>query len=113
MNKLDYFVSKAIHEARKSAYKFRLGAVVVRENKVISQGFNIVRQGHILTTHAEEKALVRVNGADAIVVVRIMRNGCLTMALPCKSCMKHISHKGIKHIYYSDWFGKIQRMRIW
>ena len=36
----------------------------------------------------------------------------MTMSLPCKSCMEVIKTAKIRRIYYSDWEGEIQMIKV-
>lgn len=43
-----------------------------------------------------------------LVVVRALKDGALTMAKPCNSCMAMMKDVGISNVYYTDWSGSIK-----
>lgn len=45
-----------------------------------------------------------------LLVLRVLRNGQLSMARPCDICTKLIQHTGIRRVYYSDWDGQLERL---
>jgi deoxycytidylate deaminase len=88
----------------------RLGAVIVRGNKVVSIGCNKYKTNpksphpykHL---HAEVMAIMKSNGLcrDAeMYIYREGKDGTPRMSRPCKSCMAAIKENGIKKIYYTD-----------
>lgn len=119
-------MSAAIAEAHKSSFdykngsEFRLGSVVLSGDEIISRGYNIKsvnetfkRLGYRSSIHAESLALYRAKGkGDTLVVVRILKNGSLTMSAPCSLCFAYAKRCGIKRIFFSDWNGSIQEMEI-
>lgn len=93
--------------------KCKLGAVIVRKNRVISMGVNKLKthprsNNKYKTLHAEIAAIISADrkdlrGAD-IYVYRENIYG-LAMAKPCESCMLAIQEAGIKNIYYTTYGG--------
>lgn len=54
-----------------------------------------------------------VKKADSILIVRLSRGSKkLTMSKPCDPCMNFLRDKGIKKIYFSNWSGEIEEMRL-
>ena len=104
--------------------KYRLGAVVFKGSRIISEGYNKFRSCGIpsiykkypLTLHAEQDCINNVNWkklkGKSILVVRINKHDELLLAHPCKYCMNTIKHIGIKNIYYSDNKGNIIREKV-
>lgn len=115
MNNNHYNLAQVM--ATKSISRFRLGAVLAKKNRAISTGFNDMRKTHTLMQkyagdldfslglHAEVHACIGVSmmnleGAD-LYVVRILKDGHLAMAKPCRVCHKFLADVGIRRVYYS------------
>lgn len=96
--------------AHKSIYKFRLGCVIVKGNRILGTGFNSTKthprsNDEFKTLHAETDALLSCNigaakGAVAY-VYRITKDGKPAMSKCCESCEKMLKDAGIKRIYYT------------
>ena len=113
-------LKRAIEECEKSDYKFRVGAVVFKGDRIISSGHNGVRsssihnkyKNHINSLHAEQAAVMGVNwkvlNGYSILVIKISKkNKFLSNAKPCNMCRKLLTTIGIRKIYYSDDKGQI------
>ena len=117
---LNRYIDLAIREAEKSACHHRLGCVAISNGQVVSKAFNRYknvgkdhyRRGES-TFHAEEIALHRTGSStiDSLVVVRITSSG-LSMACPCKRCLAHMRRCNVTTIFYTDWNGNVQKVRI-
>lgn len=93
-------------------YPYKLGAVVVRQGKVIGRGANGIRKhgySHIynfpMTLHAEAAAILNtpkhlLEGSD-LYVVRISKNNEVRMSKPCDCCITLAKMVGIKNVHYS------------
>lgn len=107
-----------------SEYKrIKIGAIVVKKNKVISVGvnsykthpiqkkynrfrFDVVTKDTAHTLHAEIQALVNIPyGTEledlSLYIYREHRDGKLAKSRPCPSCMNFIKDIGIKRICYT------------
>lgn len=108
----------AIETAKQSPSKKKVGAVLLKKNRVVSTGVNIETKTHPLQAHwakiagrpekkylhAEMNALIRSRQEfDKIVVVRLggLNYSELRMAKPCPVCSAYIMECGIEHVYYS------------
>jgi dCMP deaminase len=110
----EYFMDQATMVAtRATCDRLHVGAVIVRDKRIISTGYNgsvsgdvhchdegcNVVNGHcIRTIHAESNAILQcakfgVSTEDAAIYVT---------HFPCLLCSKQIIQAGIKHIYYGD-----------
>ena len=96
-----------ITATRSSCKKLQVGCILVKDNRIISQGYNgylsgaphkqLIRDGHeVGTIHAEQNALcdcakrgVSCDNAEAYIT-----------HYPCLNCMKLLTASGIKKIYY-------------
>ena len=93
----------------------KLGAVIVKKNRVVSMGFNKnkthPKSTHIFNRiHAELNAILKaqenIEGAS-IYIYREQLNGTLGLAKPCKSCQSIIMKAGIISIHYTSYDGYI------
>lgn len=86
----------------------RHGCVIVRDNKVISTGFNHWKSSD-KTVHAEMDAISKLKKTEdlrncELYVVRIgtdLMNCPLKYSRPCEACSACIVKRGIRRIYYS------------
>lgn len=99
----------AVYAARRSGiYKFKTGAALVKDNKVVEIGWSHV--GEIAwsktpwSTHAEVHAIRRAGplaaGCD-LYIATISRKGNITMAYPCNSCEDYLRNTEIKTVRFS------------
>ena len=104
----EYFMSTALLlSCRSSCNRLHVGCVIVKNNRIISAGYNgflpgaphesiIVNNHEIATVHAEQNAItdcanrgVSLNGATAYVT-----------HYPCINCTKMLVASGIKNVIY-------------
>lgn len=101
----------------------KLGAVLVHKNRVISVGWNCLKEnplqkfynkyrGYDVETvknslHAEMLCILRAKDLDiswnktSIFVYRAYKNGHTALAKPCAACTRAIKDLGIKNVYYT------------
>lgn len=99
---------------------FQHGAIAFLKNKPISKGWNsnlahggLRKKYGQRSHHAETHCMRGVKKADSILIVRLSRGSKkLTMSKPCDPCMNFLRDKGIKKIYFSNWSGEIEEMRL-
>ncbi len=97
-----------------STHKTRVGACIVKKNKIISYGHNNPKKTHPLAIKynkykgicAEMDCIIGHNrtifkGA-IIYVYRELKNGTIANAKPCHACMDLIKDCKIKRIYYTN-----------
>lgn len=127
---LKYTQFWAVQAANYSEFpRYKMGSALFdRAGKLITVGWNKrkthpeqkkyavkLKQPERQYLHAEIDALVtRRYGLIpyVIVVVRLTKNGKLTMARPCPICMRAIKEAGIEEIIYSDNNGKMVKEYI-
>ena len=111
-----YFIDEAILNAEKSLlYKANHGALVIYRGKIVGRGFNKMCLEHKnkvnrWSIHAEVDAIqdalrkiTRENLKKSIVlVVRLRREGDISLSAPCQDCANYIQRCGIRTCYYSD-----------
>jgi deoxycytidylate deaminase len=102
----------ASKEAAKSQHnQHRLGAVIVKGDRILSTGFNQLRPSSTLRTktlHAEAAAILKLLkegrlstlAGSEIYVTRFTRGGAIGCSRPCPDCMELIRTVGIRRIHY-------------
>ncbi|MER5891295.1 hypothetical protein ABT160_46460 [Streptomyces sp. NPDC001941] len=102
------FVELALRQAARSRCRQRVGAVLVKGNRVLAQSPNRFRNApwvapsHV-TFHAEESLLRRVGDAAgaAVYVARLSGAGLPALAKPCARCQVALSGGGVLVAYYT------------
>jgi len=99
-----------------STSKRKVGAVLVKKNKIISVATNLETKSHPeqakwasragkpnnIYLHAEIACLIKAkDGADTIIVCRVDKYGHLRMSKPCPICSMALEYAGVKNIVYS------------
>ena len=95
------FMQLAINEAKKAqeSNEVPVGAIVVKEKKVIGAGFNTVIRDHSVTAHAEINA---INSAGQMINNYRLVNCDLYVTLePCHMCAKAIVDARINNVYFA------------
>lgn len=112
-NKQNFFFNKAMIVAQNSpCLMHRHGAVIVKDNEIVSEGFNHKRWHlyHKSSVHAEVDALTKMKHNKKLLsqcdmyVVRIggdVMGRPLKYSKPCPDCMKAITKSGLRRVYYS------------
>ena len=81
--------------------KYKIGAVGLRHDGMVVQARNISTQTRIQTAHAEYRLSQKLDWGSTVYVVRVLANGALSMAKPCKKCVARLRRKGVRMCYYS------------
>lgn len=107
------FKRAAIANAKKSSFRQKLGAVVVKNNKIVGYGFNFAHStGKLLNDgmHAEiaaiNKTTARFRQGSTMYIARVMKSGNLGLAKPCRRCESVLRKMGVKSVCYTvdnDW----------
>lgn len=94
----------------RSDHRHKLGAVIVRKNRIISFGWNETKT-HSKSNHpwkalhAETSAIIYANPKELIgseiYIYRELKDGTPADSRPCEFCMKLIRQVGIETIYFS------------
>lgn len=107
-------IAKVVSE-RGTCDRKHVGAVIVREKRILSTGYNgsvagtphCDEVGHMM----EDNHCVRTIHAEANAIVQAARNGVIlegstiyTTASPCWPCFKLISNSGIKKIVFGEFY---------
>ena len=119
-----YFMNIAREVATRSTCPRKsVGAVIVRDRRILSTGYNgsikgmphctdvgcDMEDGHcVATVHAEANAIIQaarngvcIDGADSYVT-----------ASPCWNCFKLIANSGIKRIYYGEFYRDEKSLKV-
>lgn len=100
-------------EAMKSEEVHWLGAVVIKNGRVLGRGHNQLGKSNHLThkffqfptLHAEIAALCRLDPDEVrgavLYIYRHKRTGCPGLAKPCERCAKVLAKYGIRKVIYS------------
>ena len=92
---------------RSPCQKLQVGCIIVRDNRIIAQGYNgylpgcphtsMVRDDHeIATVHAEQNAVTDCARRG----VSCDKSTAYITHYPCVNCMKVLCAAGIRHIFY-------------
>ena len=99
---------------------FRLGAVIVEKNSILSVGNNSYKTHPLMASrtewpflHAEQLAIIRrgldhCDGHD-LYVVRILKNLNYAISFPCEVCRKLIFDVGIRNVFYINEDGQYSK----
>lgn len=115
MDRIDwnqYFMYQAeIISLRATCERLKVGAVIVRENRIVSSGYNgsvsdsthcidegckVVNNHCVRTVHAEANAILQC----AKFGVPMQNTTLYVTHFPCLQCTKQIIQAGVKRIYY-------------
>ena len=96
------FMSRAIELSIESANKGTgpFGAVIVKDNKIISEGFNTVTSTNDPTSHAEISAIR--NACKNLNNFSLKGYELYTTCEPCSMCLSAIYWARIDKIYYAN-----------
>lgn len=96
----------------KSDYHHKIGAVIVKKNRIVGLGFNKPFKTNpnsnnpFKTIHAELDAILDADQDDlrgsTIYVFREYKDGTLACAKPCQHCQELIKRFEIKRVCYTD-----------
>ena len=120
-------IERCISEARKSDYRFKIGAVIFKGPRIISSAHNYIRSCSAIkpqyrkwfnSLHAEQAAIInagdvkKLKGCDILVMKVSKTEESISNAMPCKFCMASLIKVGIRKVYYSDDCGNISVINI-
>lgn len=114
------YMDKAYEQAEKSTcLRTKVGAVIVRDNKIIAQGYNNVTGGvrdcrkfgcmrdELNIPSGERREVCRAICAEQLAITEAARNGveldgsiAYITTYPCHICAKLLASSGIKEIVY-------------
>lgn len=121
-NRINKLIFQAIEIAKNNPSKFKLACIATnKKGKILSIGINssqshplqarlALKNGHRdqIGLHSEIAAIVKSRSPIyCLIVVRVLHNGEMAMAKPCRICQEAIQLAGIKIIIYSNSSGFI------
>ena len=104
------FINQCIEEAVRSDIHFQHGAVLIKNNRIISTGYNRYsghKLHHLLTIHAEMNAIQNAGKQDIenakMYVIRLsqLTDDGLGSSCPCTKCTKFMKLHKIQKVVYS------------
>ncbi|HEU4963191.1 MAG TPA: ComE operon protein 2 [Bacilli bacterium] len=110
----EYFMDQAVMVAsRATCDRLHVGAVIVRDRRIISTGYNGSVSGDVhcadVGCHVVDGHCIRTIHAESNAILQCAKFGVSTEAadmyvshFPCLLCSKQIIQAGIKHIYYGE-----------
>ncbi|MGW8355506.1 hypothetical protein [Streptomyces wedmorensis] len=112
-------IDLAIRQALRSHCRFRVGAVLVAGNRVLTWSPNLRRNDPLVdfrhaTFHAEEAVLRRArNTTRAIIyIARVNRAGTPLLAKPCLRCQHALASAGVIRAHYTTGPTTVDSMTI-
>jgi dCMP deaminase len=106
-----FFLSAALWSIRSHDTQTKCGAVIVKDKRIISTGYNGFVSGiddSALPTVRPEKYSYMIH-AEANAVYNAAKSGvttlgstCYVTAMPCLNCVQMLYQCGIKEVYFSD-----------
>lgn len=126
-------IAKAIEASlRSNSPSFRVGAVLIRNGRVLSHGFNWFKKsspdsktrynGIHAEYHCVRKSakrgerrggydLSRLSGVTMF-VARVTRTGRVAMARPCEHCQELLRLLNLRRVYYTNEQGGISELKL-
>lgn len=110
--KQKYFERAKLESFKSDHPEYKIGAVVVRKNKILSFGHNVLRTHpkslhKYKYIHAEFMAIINIDqkhfSHGEIYIFRQNSQGVPALSRPCSSCAELIRLSGIKKIYYTGY----------
>ena len=103
------YITQCMEEAEKSDICFRHGAVVIKNNKIISSGHNKYsgkKLHHLRTVHAEMDAIMNssttcFNATVYVVRLSSINHHGMGLSCPCDKCVKCMKLHRIQKVVYS------------
>ena len=124
-----FFQTAKVISGMSTRRRFKIGAIVVYKNKLISAGVNSDKSHPVQKSydrwrgfrthhscHAEVRAILNSKMSNLagheLFVYRQTKDGRLGNARPCPACMKMIQDYGIKKIFYTTVNGYCQEVLL-
>lgn len=119
---IQHCLEKAKFQAAKSLNKNKHGAIIFKENQIISTGYNkminllsLKRYGYSRgTIHAESDAMLKCRFFCKGLNILVVREGKtrLKNSKPCSGCLAMMKEFGIDRVIFSDKDGELVDMEL-
>lgn len=101
MSKKYIILAKKVAVRGDKKRQYKIGAVGIRRDGTIVSANNIRNRLQEPRAHAEARLVRKLDWGSVVYVVRVLANGKLTMARPCRFCERTMRLRGVKRCYYS------------
>lgn len=88
-------------DTKEALRQYRLGAVGIRTDGTIVRSPNVPHRTPCHAAHAEARLCRKLNWGSIVYVVRVLGNGMLGLARPCRKCQSLMRLRGVSRCYYS------------
>lgn len=105
------FIEKAIELAQQSVHEFHggpFGAIIVKDNNIIGQGYNRVTTANDPTAHAEIEAIR--NACHSIGSYSLEGCTLYSSSEPCPMCLSAIYWARIERVYYASTYQQASKV---
>jgi len=101
MNKTNYYMQIALEQAKQVNGEIPVGAVIVRNDEIISRAYNTKEQDKNVTSHAE---IIAIKNASKVLNNWRLEDCDLYVTLePCPMCGWAILQSRIKNLYFGSY----------
>lgn len=107
---MNTLIEDAITLARKHTIRhkkqFRLCAIGKRQDGLYVHSFNVQiglkgYAARVPEKHAEARVATKLTRNSVVAVARVLRDGTVANAKPCKSCQVRLRNMGVTRVYYT------------
>ena len=116
----EYFKDIVLCTAKRSSCnRLHVGCILVKDNRIISQGYNGFLSGHPHTSIVENDHEISTIHAEQNAVIDCAKRGvscnnstAYITHFPCINCIKMLVQAGVKEIYYiNDYKNNIEHIK--
>lgn len=97
---MEKYIDQLLNLALKASknHDIPVGAIIIKNDKILSKAYNKRFKSHVVTEHAEISAIIKAEKK----IKDFRLNGCImiTTLKPCKMCYEVIEASRIDKIYY-------------
>tara|TARA_B100000674_G_C37802240_1_gene897033 strand:- start:420 stop:836 length:417 start_codon:yes stop_codon:yes gene_type:complete len=116
----EYFKDIVLCTAKRSSCnRLHVGCILIKDNRIISQGYNGFLSGHPHTSIVENDHEISTIHAEQNAVIDCAKRGvscnnstAYITHFPCINCIKMLVQAGVKEIYYiNDYKNNIEQIK--
>jgi len=119
LDNVDYMDLARFFGSHSTCERLHVGAVIVRDKRVIVTGYNGAPSGLLHCEHDDLAPCTRAVHAEANAIAFAAKHGLAldgsvlyTTTSPCVACAQLIINAGIKELYYDVWYRDNTGLRI-